>query len=106
MVLDLPRLDLSAEHALNPRVIKLFRNEPSLDFSDVDDKKPAEVFEVPDVNTLLQAIPLGKKSALVSWQLPVTFPRWHGTSFLTIFVENSWGGQKVRLSGLELLGQE
>uniref|UniRef100_A0A7S2SRN7 PITH domain-containing protein n=1 Tax=Rhizochromulina marina TaxID=1034831 RepID=A0A7S2SRN7_9STRA len=76
----------------SPSTVKLFINNPSMDFSDCEEGKPVQALELTPEDLAADSV-----TNLYS----VKFQR---VNSLTIFVEESTGGDLTQISGLKLFG--
>lgn len=76
----------------SPSTVKLFINNPSMDFSDCEEGKPVQALELTPEDLAADSV-----TNLYS----VKFTRVNN---LTIFVEESIGGDVTQISGLKLFG--
>eukprot|EP00462_Mataza_sp_D1_P021430 CAMPEP_0175147480 /NCGR_PEP_ID=MMETSP0087-20121206/16020_1 /TAXON_ID=136419 /ORGANISM="Unknown Unknown, Strain D1" /LENGTH=355 /DNA_ID=CAMNT_0016432683 /DNA_START=20 /DNA_END=1088 /DNA_ORIENTATION=+ len=88
-------IDFTGDSASCPKTIKLFKNCPNMDFDNAVDAAPTETI-------LLQPQQQGFDRGGIN----VNFVKWQDLSFLTIFVEDNFGGETTKIHHIGLVGKD
>lgn len=93
------------EPTANLKTIKLFTNHPHMDFQDTDSITPVHTVELPS-NPGRAFTKLETKEGLFEYVVPLPMARFHGITFLTIFVETNHGANQTKLAGITIIGRD
>ena len=90
----------------NPKCLKLYINQPHMDFNDVESITPAHTIELPSTPTDRDYTKTEKKDKL--WEFVVQLPavKFVNTTFLTIFIESNHGAPNTKLAGITFVGRD
>lgn len=94
----------SSEQEYNPHIVKLFKNKPAMDFSDAEDAKVTEEFDVSKI--FKKDLSTSPSFDVTEVQFPLKFVRWQDVNCVTIFVQSNGGAETTRIYGLTVFGQD
>jgi hypothetical protein len=89
----------------NPRTVKLFANRPNMDFGDAESTTPTHVVTMP-ANPGREYTKEEKKEGLFEHVVTLPPVKFHGLTFLTIFIADNHGASTTKLAGLTLVGRD
>jgi hypothetical protein len=104
LLLRLSTKDLSS----NPKCVKLYADQPNLNFSDIEDVKPACTWVIPErPDNGRPWSKIEQKQGVYEAVVTLQGARWNQSlAHLVVFVESNHGAPTTRLHGLTVVGRD